>query len=272
MKDSVIARKVKCWFYNHSECLRFKERAKLPNEVDRPNSYADRMIVMAIRLRKAVAVVSGGIDSSTLLYNLAKNGFESHALTFLYGQKHSKEIQAAKDIASSLGIEHKVIDISSIREILDSSALINPDLPIPKVPETAEHYDALKVTIVPNRNSIFLALAVAYASRIGADRVFYGAHFSDRGVYPDCRKEFVDAFMHAERVATENFELTVEAPFVDMNKGDVVKLGIRLGVPYHMTWSCYGGGSVHCGTCSSCRERKRAFIEAGVKDPTEYDQ
>lgn len=221
-------------------------------------------------MQKAVVVVSGGIDSSTLLYNLAKKGFEPHALTFLYGQKHSKEIQAAKGIASKLGIEHKVIDISSIREIIDSSALINPEVPIPNVPETAEHYDTLKATIVPNRNSIFLALAVAYAAKIGADHVFYGAHFSDRGVYPDCRKEFVDAFMHAERVATDNFRLAVEAPFVDMNKSDVVMLGSSLGVPYHLTWSCYGGGSAHCGTCSSCRERKRAFIEAKVKDPTEY--
>ncbi len=189
-------------------------------------------------MQKAVAIVSGGIDSSTLLYNLA----------------------------------HKLIDISSIREILDSSALINPNVPIPEVPETVEHYDTLKATIVPNRNAIFLSLAVAYALKIGADSVFYGAHFSDRGVYPDCRKEFVDSFMHAERVATDNFKLTVEAPFVNVNKSDIVKLGNELGVPYHLTWSCYKGGPIHCGTCSSCRERKRAFLEAGVKDPTEYEQ
>jgi len=221
-------------------------------------------------LRKAVSIVSGGIDSSTLIYDLANKHVDVYGLTFVYGQKHSKEIQAAEKISSKLGIEHKVVDISSIKELLDSSALINPTVPIPNVPETAEHYDALKATIVPNRNSIFLSLAVAYAVKIGADGVFYGAHFSDRGVYPDCRREFVDAFMHAERVATDNFELIVEAPFVNMNKSDIVRLGSALKVPYHLTWSCYRGEAKHCGTCSSCRERKRAFLEAEVKDPTEY--
>jgi 7-cyano-7-deazaguanine synthase len=223
-------------------------------------------------LRKAVSIVSGGIDSSTLIYDLAHKHVELYALTFAYGQKHSKEIEAAKDVSAKLGIRHKIVDITSIREILDSSALINSTVPIPDVPETAEHYDTLKATIVPNRNSIFLSLAVAYALKMGADSVSYGAHFSDRGVYPDCRREFVDAFMHAERMATDNFELTVEAPFINMNKSDIVRLGIALDVPYHLTWSCYRGGSTHCGTCSSCRERKRAFLEARVKDPTEYER
>jgi 7-cyano-7-deazaguanine synthase len=224
------------------------------------------------RLRKAVAIVSGGIDSSTLLYDLLNQGFETHALTFAYGQKHSKEIEAAKQIASKLHVDHKVIDISAVREILNSSALIGSGVSIPEVPETAEYYDALKSTIVPNRNSIFLSLAIAYAVNIGADHVYYGAHSSDRGVYPDCRREFVDAFAHAERLATDNFELKVEAPFVNANKSDIVRLGNKLGVPFGITWSCYRGEKIHCGTCSSCRERRRAFAEAQVKDPTEYEQ
>ncbi len=223
-------------------------------------------------MQKAVAIVSGGVDSSTLLYKLVKEGFDVHALTFIYGQKHSREIQAAKDIASNLGIEHRIIDISSIRELLSSSALINPSIAVPEVPETAEHYDTLKSTIVPNRNSIFLSLSIAYAIKIGANQVFYGAHFSDRGVYPDCRKEFVEAFMLAERLATDNFELTVEAPFVNMKKSEIVKLGSKLDVPYKATWSCYKGGKAHCGACSSCLERKRAFFAAGVKDPTVYQK
>jgi len=159
-----------------------------------------------------------------------------------------------------------------VRTILDSSSLINADVSIPEVPETAEHYDTLKSTIVPNRNSIFLALATAYAINIGANYVFYGAHFSDRGVYPDCRREFVDAFTHAERLATDNFELRVEAPFVNSKKSDIVRLGAKLEVPFEITWSCYQGRKAHCGTCSSCRERKRAFVEADVEDPTEYEQ
>ncbi len=223
-------------------------------------------------MQKAVAIASGGIDSSTLLYKLTRDGFNVHALTFIYGQKHSREIQAAKDITSKLGIELRIIDISSVRELLASSALINPDILVPEVPETVDHYETLKTTVVPNRNSIFLSLATAYALNIGANQVFYGAHFSDRGVYSDCRKEFVDAFMHAERLATDNFELSVEAPFVNMNKSDIVKLGTKLGVPYYVTWSCYKGGRLHCGVCSSCRERKRAFLEAEVSDATEYEQ
>ncbi len=223
-------------------------------------------------MQKAIALASGGVDSSTLLYNLANEGFDTHALTFIYGQKHLREIEAAKEITSKLGIAHKIMDISSIREIIDSSALINRDVTIPEVPETAEHYDTLRATIVPNRNSIFLSLAVAYAQNIHANYIFYGAHFSDKGVYPDCRREFVDAFMHAERIANDNLKLTVAAPFVNMNKSDVVRLGNKLHVPYQITWSCYKGGVVHCGTCSSCRERKRAFLEGGIKDPTEYEQ
>jgi len=221
-------------------------------------------------LRKAVAIVSGGIDSCTLLYDLLSQRFETHALTFVYGQKHSKEIEAAKRITSKLQIDHKIIDISAVREILNSSALINAKASIPEVPEIVEYYDTLKSTIVPNRNSIFLSLAIAYAVNIGANYVYYGAHASDRGVYPDCRREFVDAFTHAERLATDNYELNVEAPFVNAKKSDIVTLGSKLGVPFEITWSCYQGGTTHCGACSSCRERKRAFVEAGIEDPTEY--
>ena len=223
-------------------------------------------------MRKAIAVVSGGIDSSTLLYDLVNQKFETHAVTFLYGQKHSREIEASKAITSNLGVEHRIIDISAVETILDSSSLINIRVSIPEVPETAEHYDTLKSTIVTNRNSIFLSLATAYAINIGANHVFYGAHFSDRGVYPDCRREFVDAFSHAERLATDNFELRVEAPFVNSKKSDIVRLGSKLVVPFEITWSCYQGGKVHCGTCSSCRERKHAFVEAKIEDPTEYEK
>src|SRR3990172_3595624 len=136
--------------------------------------------------------------------------------------------------------------------------------------ETAEYFETLKTTIVPNRNSIFLSIAIGYAVSIAANYVFFGAHHSDRGVYPDCRREFVEAFEHAERLANDNLLLVIAAPFVNMSKSEIVKLGVELGVPYKETWSCYKGGRIHCGVCSSCRERKRAFQEAGVVDPTEY--
>ena len=102
--------------------------------------------------------------------------------------------------------------------------------------------------------------------------MFFGAHFSDRGVYPDCRKEFVEAFQNSERLATDNDKLVIDAPFVDIEKSEIIKLGVELGVPFKHTWTCYKGGERHCGVCSSCRERKRAFVESGVQDPTEYEQ
>lgn len=222
--------------------------------------------------KKAVLIVSGGMDSSTLVYKSVREGYETYALTFIYGQKHKREIESARKVCNTLNVAHKIVDISSLKEVLSGSALTDSGVEIPEVPETAEYYETLKTTIVPNRNSIFLSIAIGYAVSIGANHVFFGAHHSDRGVYPDCRHEFVEAFQYAERLANDNFLLVVAAPFVNMNKSEIVKMGIDLGVPYKETWSCYRGGEMHCGVCSSCRERKRAFQEAGVEDPTEYER
>jgi len=216
--------------------------------------------------------LSGGIDSTTLLYSSVKKGFDVDCITFNYGQKHSKEIDSALKVSNALGVPHRVIDLSGLRELLSGSALTDANVDIPEVPETAEHYDTLKSTIVPNRNAIFLAIAVGYAVSKSADNVFFGAHHSDRGVYPDCRREFVESFQTAERLATANPDLNIRAPFVAMDKSQIVKLGAGLGVPFKETWSCYKGGRVHCGVCSSCRERKRAFLESGVPDPTGYER
>ena len=223
-------------------------------------------------MKKAVVIVSGGVDSSTLLYKAVRESYEAYALTFIYGQKHGREIESARKICYRLKVNHKVIDLSALSEILSGSALTDSSVDIPEVPADASHYETLKATIVPNRNSIFLSIAIGYAVSIGADHVFFGAHHSDRGVYPDCRREFVQAFENAERFANDNPGLVITAPFVDMNKFQIVKLGTELGVPYKETWSCYKGGETHCGVCSSCRERKRAFNEAGVPDPTEYEK
>ncbi len=222
--------------------------------------------------KKAVIIFSGGIDSTTLLYSSVKKGFDVDCITFNYGQKHSKEIDSALKVSNALGVPHRVIDLSELRELLSGSALTDANVDIPEVPETAEHYDTLKSTIVPNRNAIFLAIAVGYAVSKSADNVFFGAHHSDRGVYPDCRQEFVESFQTSERLATANPDLNIRAPFVDMDKSQIVKLGAGLGVPFKETWSCYKGGRVHCGVCSSCRERKRAFLESGVPDPTGYER
>ena len=220
--------------------------------------------------RKAVVILSGGIDSSTLLYDTASRGYEVSALTFIYGQKHEREIGSARAICNELSVSHRVVDLSALKPILSGSALTDPDVEIPDVPETSEHYDTLKATIVPNRNAIFLSIAVGYAVSTGAGSVLFGAHHSDRGVYPDCRAEFAEAFQAAERLATDMPELRVEAPYAALDKADIVKLGTGLGVPFGLAWSCYKGGEIHCGVCSSCRERKRAFAEADVFDPTGY--
>lgn len=221
--------------------------------------------------KKAVIILSGGIDSSTLLYMALDRGLETHALTFIYGQKHSRETVCAQRICAALDARHMVVDLTGVAPLLRGSALTDSSVEIPDVPETDEHYETLKVTIVPNRNAIFLSLAVGYAVSIGCDTVMFGAHHSDRGVYPDCRREFVEAFEAAERLATGSPGLVIEAPFVGMDKSAIVSLGARLGVPYELTWSCYKGGEgLHCGVCSSCRERKRAFAEARVPDPTAY--
>lgn len=220
-------------------------------------------------MKKAVVIVSGGIDSTTLLYKLVADRYEVHALTFLYGQKHQKEIESAKKITELLNVNHKVIELEQLGQIL-KSALTNPSITIPQVPSEIKFYDSLKVTVVPNRNAVLLSIACGYALSIDAKHVFYAAHYSDRGVYPDCRKEFVTALQDAVRIGTEERELSIQAPFIDMTKAQIVQLGSRLGVPYGLTWSCYNGFEKHCGACSSCRERKRAFLLAGVKDPTVY--
>lgn len=220
---------------------------------------------------KAVVMVSGGVDSSTLCYKVVREGYDLSPLTFIYGQKHEKEIRSSENICHRLGLRPNVVDLSSIRTLFGACALTDQDIEIPRVPASARNYDTLSATVVPNRNAIFLSLAVAYSQSISCDTVFYGAHHSDRGVYPDCRLEFVSAFQEAERLATDNERLTIVAPFADMDKSGIVRLGASLGVPFKETWSCYVGSRVHCGTCSSCRERKRAFIEAEVADPTEYE-
>jgi len=221
--------------------------------------------------KKAVLICSGGIDSTILLYKLINDGYTPVVLTFLYGQKHDKEIEYVKNICASLNVKNIIVDISGIKGLIKGSALTDSNVEIPEVPETTEFYQTLKTTIVPNRNSIFLTLAVAYAQSIGCNHIFFGAHFSDRGVYPDCRKEFIDSFQNSQILANDNQDLQISAPFVDLDKADIVKLGNELNVPFENTWSCYKGEEKHCGVCSSCRERKRAFTQSHIIDPTIYN-
>ncbi len=188
-------------------------------------------------------------------------------MTFNYGQRHSQELDYARKTTKKLGIEHKVIDITTINELLQGSALTSK-IDVPEGHYTSENQ---KITIVPNRNAILLTLATGYAVSVEADVVFYGAHNSDRAIYPDCRKEFVEAFDEMEKIATDNINLKIEAPFIDMAKSDIVKLGLQLKVPFEDTWSCYKGFEKPCGKCGTCVERHEAFELNNAKDPLECE-
>ncbi len=199
---------------------------------------------------KAVIIASGGIDSSTLLYKVVKEGFEVYVLTFIYGQKHLQEIEYAKGIAQGLEVNHRVVDLSAMKGLLSCSALTDSSVEVPNVPETVDHYETLKSTIVPNRNAIFLSIAIGYAVSLQANHVYFGAHFSDRGVYPDCRKEFIEAFEHSERLANDNPDLIIDAPFVGLYKSAIVNLGAELGVPFTATSTRSTHVAPQCGVCS----------------------
>lgn len=215
-------------------------------------------------MKKAVVIFSGGPDSTTLLYLTISRNYKVHPITFDYGQLARKEIEAAKKIASLLGLELKLIDLSAIKEIfIGKTALVDEGIPM------TESFS--RELVVPFRNGIMLSIAVAYAQSIDAKYVFYGAQASDVDFYPDCRPKFVTAFQRAARFGIDE-KIVIRAPLINMRKSDVIKLGNKLGVPFELTWSCYRSGEKHCGKCESCINRKRAFVEAGIKDPTEYEE
>jgi 7-cyano-7-deazaguanine synthase len=217
---------------------------------------------------KAVVIVSGGLDSTTLLYWILKQGYDLHALSFDYGQRHAKELEYARRTCEKLGVNHRIIDLRSIHELLKGSALTSDDVAIPE-----EHYshESQKATIVPNRNAIMLNIAIGYAVSIGAEKVYYAAHYNDRAIYPDCRREFVQSMNKTIKLANENPRLEIIAPFLEKTKAEIVKLGSELGVPFEDTWSCYKGNERACGVCGTCRERIEAFQLNKLRDPIEYE-
>lgn len=220
---------------------------------------------------KAVVIVSGGLDSTTLLYYVKNKGYDISALSFNYGQRHVKEVEFAQKNCDRLGVPFKLVDISNLNDLLQGSALTSKDIEVPE-----GHYasDNMKITVVPNRNAIMLSIAVGYAVSINAEAVFAGMHTGDHTIYPDCRPIFVESFDVTSRLANEGFSNSnfhVEAPFVNISKAEIVKVGADLGVPFELTWSCYKGGEKQCGKCGTCVERKEAFELASVKDPTEYE-
>ncbi len=211
-------------------------------------------------------VFSGGLDSTTLLWYLGRRE-KVHALTFDYGQRHAKEIEHAKRIvefarSEGMEVEHVVVDVRSVGRLIAKGALFGGEVP-------KGHYEEPKhrATIVPNRNMIMLSIAVGYAVRVGEKEVYYSAHRGDYANYPDCRKEFVKAFDTAVYLANIFTPVEVKAPFVDMDKAEIVGLGLKLGVPYELTWTCYEGKDRPCLSCGACVERTEAFLRNGVRDP-----
>lgn len=219
--------------------------------------------------KRAIAIVSGGLDSVTLAHDLKRQGYGLHLLSFDYGQRHRKELEFAEKCAHRLGGKWDRVDLSGLAGLL-RSALTREYLPIPK-----GHYTdpTMAMTVVPNRNAIMLSIAWGVAVSEQATLVATGVHTGDHAIYPDCRPEFIKAFDRMACKATEGYapkDLAVWAPYVQMTKADIVRRGAVLGVPFAETWSCYEGGEVHCGACGTCVERREAFALAGVTDPTIY--
>jgi 7-cyano-7-deazaguanine synthase len=220
--------------------------------------------------KKAVVLLSGGLDSATVLAIARDQGFECYTLSFDYGQRHRSELQASDRVSDAMGATvHKtvVIDLRTI----GGSALTDAEIAVPE-----EATGGIPVTYVPARNTVFLAIALGWAEVLGAADIFIGVNAVDYSGYPDCRPEFVAAFEAVANLATragvEGDRLSIHAPLMTMTKGDIIRAGTALGVDYQLTVSCYQASAdgEACGRCDSCRLRRQGFVEAGIPDPTKY--
>jgi 7-cyano-7-deazaguanine synthase len=219
---------------------------------------------------KAVILTSGGLDSATLLAMAHRNGRECYSLSFDYGQRHRAELNAARGLAERYGdVVHRVVslDLSAI----GGSALTDMDIPVPTTPQ-----EGIPITYVPARNTVFLSLALGWAEVLAASEIYIGVNAVDYSGYPDCRPEFIAAYQRLIGVATkagvEGTSISLETPLIDLSKGAIIDVGLRLGVDYSMTVSCYQADEMGraCGECDSCRLRAAGFEQAGVPDPTRY--
>ena len=223
-------------------------------------------------MKKAVILLSGGLDSATTLAIAKNDGYACHALSFNYGQRHFRELESAKKVATSLGVvEHLVLTLDL--GLIGGSAL-TANIPVPKGRTSEEIGSGIPVTYVPARNTIFLAHALGWAEVLGADDLFFGANVYDYSGYPDCRREYVDAFERMASLATKagvegQSHFKVHTPLIQMTKAEIIRQGNALGVDFGLTWSCYEATTEGnpCGRCDSCLLRKKGFAEAGLKDP-----
>lgn len=217
---------------------------------------------------KTIVICSGGLDSVTLAHKVAAERTLTRLVSFDYGQRHKKELDHARACALRLGVSHDVVDITAVGRLLTGSALTSGG----PVPEGHYAEDTMRITVVPNRNAIMLAVAFGVAAAGQADAVAAAVHGGDHFIYPDCRPAFVEAFETMQRHALEGLaKIAFYTPFLRISKADIVREGARLGVPFAETWSCYQGGFLHCGRCGTCVERREAFHLAGQDDPTPYE-
>ncbi|MCF2910006.1 7-cyano-7-deazaguanine synthase QueC [Pseudoalteromonas sp. DL2-H2.2] len=215
---------------------------------------------------KVVVIYSGGMDSYTVLNKALKSGYEVYALSFNYGQRHVKELEVARQACDELGVAHKIVDISAINQLIGGSSLTD-DIDVPE-----GHYEeeSMKSTVVPNRNMILLSLAVGYAVSLKASKVFYGAHSGDHAIYPDCRPEFVKKMDDVCRIANYE-EIEIVCPYLNNTKIEILTDGLRMGLDYSKTWTCYNGREKACGKCGACQERLEAFSLNQASDPLPYE-
>lgn len=214
-----------------------------------------------------IVICSGGLDSVSLAHKVASEHTLRGLLSFDYGQRHSKELEFAAACAARLGVAHRIVDIQGVGAALSGSALTD-DV---EVPEGHYEEDSMKLTIVPNRNAIMLAIGFGMAAADRADAVAAAVHGGDHFIYPDCRPGFIEAFQTMQTHALEGVaEITLYTPYLNVAKSGIVTDGARYDTPFAQTWSCYKGGEVHCGRCGTCVERREAFHLAGVEDPTVY--
>jgi len=223
--------------------------------------------------RKAVVLLSGGLDSATVLAIARRDGFAPYALSFDYGQRHRSELEAAKRLAAALGAAHSVMSFD-LRQFGGSA--LTSDIDVPKDRAESQISNGIPITYVPARNSIFLPFALGLAEVIGSTDIFVGVNALDYSGYPDCRPEFIAAFQKLASVATkagvEGKGVTIHAPLIQMTKAQIIATGSELGVDYSLTTSCYDPSpeGLACGRCDSCQLRRKGFTEAGIPDPTRY--
>jgi 7-cyano-7-deazaguanine synthase len=225
--------------------------------------------------KKAVILLSGGLDSSTTLALARSEGFELFAISFRYGQRHSLELDSARQIAGALGVEKHLIVDFDLRAIGGSA--LTDQLEVPKQRKAEEIASGIPVTYVPARNTIFLSFALAWAEVLGAEDIFIGVNALDYSGYPDCRPEYIEAFERMAKLATKagaegRMRLKIHTPLIAMTKAEIIKTGLELGVDYSLTFSCYDPSAkgLACGDCDSCSLRLKGFAEAGASDPLRY--